>query len=166
MDNRGFFMRTYDENLFQKYKIAHDWVQENQSRSIAKGIIRGLHFQLPPYTESKLVRCTRGIIFDVFVDLRKDSPTFSHWDSIELSEENKKMIFIPAGFAHGFCTLTDNCEVLYRVDNYYHPEAEYGIIWNDATLKIKWPVNKPILSQRDAKLASFADFVERHKGLV
>ena len=111
-DNRGFFMRTFDINEFNKYGLNKVWVQENHSRSTQKGIIRGLHFQLPPFSETKLVRCINGAVLDVFVDLRKNSPTFGQWDSIELSAENKKMIFIPRGFAHGFCTLTEESEVL------------------------------------------------------
>ena len=164
-DERGFFMRIYDKLIFQKHNIDRIWVQENHSKSIKKGIIRGLHFQFPPYTETKLVRCIRGAIFDVFVDLRKGSPTFGEWDYIILSEENNKMIYIPRGFAHGFCTLTEISEVLYKVDNYYTPHAEGGIVWNDETLKIDWPVENPILSDKDARLPSFKEFVEKYGGL-
>ncbi|RKX91746.1 MAG: dTDP-4-dehydrorhamnose 3,5-epimerase [Spirochaetes bacterium] len=161
-DKRGFFMRVYDEVIFKKYRIHRNWVQENHSRSEKKGIIRGLHFQFPPYTETKLVRCIRGAVFDVFVDLRKGSPTFGQWDCIELSEENKKIIFIPRGFAHGFCTLTDDSEVLYKVDNCYAPEYEGGILWNDQDLGIDWPVEKPILSEKDKKNMTFQEFVKRY----
>ncbi len=164
-DERGFFMRAYDSHTFKKYRIDRDWLHENQSRSIKKGIIRGLHFQFPPYSETKLVRCIRGAILDVFVDLRKGSQTFGKWDSIELSEENKKMIYIPRGFAHGFCTLTDVSEVLYKVDNYYKPEAEGGIIWNDPRLNIDWPVDSPLLSKKDTHLPSFDEFVEKYGSL-
>ena len=155
-------MRVYDEVIFKKYRIHRNWVQENHSRSEKKGIIRGLHFQFPPYTETKLVRCIRGAVFDVFVDLRKGSPTFGQWDCIELSEENKKIIFIPRGFAHGFCTLTDDSEVLYKVDNCYAPECEGGILWNDQDLGIDWPVEKPILSEKDKKNMTFQEFVKRY----
>ena len=164
-DQRGFFMRTYAREIFEKYNIDRNWVQENHSRSRIKGIVRGLHFQFPPYSETKLVRCIRGSIFDVFVDLRKNTPTFGQWDSIELSGDNKKMIYIPRGFAHGFCTFTDDCEVLYKVDNFYKPEAEGGIIWNDKTLKISWPVDEPILSEKDANLPTFGEFVSEYGGL-
>ena len=165
-DKRGFFMRTYAREIFEKFNIDRNWVQENHSCSMKKGIIRGLHFQFPPYCETKLVRCIKGTIFDVFVDLRKNSSTFGRWDSIELSEDNKKMIYIPRGFAHGFCTLADDCEVLYKVDNNYNPEAEGGIIWNDKTLNIKWPTDNPILSQKDANLPTFDKFVLKYGGLT
>ena len=164
-DTRGFFMRTYDDKILKKIGINNNWVQENHSKSTQKGIIRGLHFQLPPFAETKLVRCIRGKIWDVFVDLRKDSNTFGKWDSIELTEENKKMVLIPRGFAHGFCTLTDNSEVVYKVDNYYSPEHECGLIWNDTDLNINWPIEKPILSDKDRKNMSFAEFMDKHEGL-
>ena len=149
LDDRGFFMRTFDDTIFRENGIEREWVQENHSRSEEKGIIRGLHFQLPPYTETKLVRCVKGAVFDVFVDLREDSNTFGKWDSIKLSEENKKMIFIPRGFAHGFCTLTEISEVLYKVDNFYNPKYECGLLWNDNDVEIKWPIESPILSEKD-----------------
>jgi len=164
-DRRGFFMRVYDKKIFEKYGIDRNWVQENHSRSIRKGIIRGLHFQFPPYSETKLVRCIRGAVFDVFIDLRKGSPTFGQWDYIILSEENKKMIYIPRGFAHGFCTLTDESEILYKMDNYYMSDAYSGIIWNDPILRIKWPVDKPMLSDKDAKLMTFDEFVKKYGGI-
>ncbi|NLJ44288.1 MAG: dTDP-4-dehydrorhamnose 3,5-epimerase [Bacteroidales bacterium] len=151
VDERGFFMRTYDIDEFRKHGLQREWVQENHSRSERKGIIRGLHFQIEPYSETKLVRCVRGGIFDVAVDLRKGSKTFGKWEGIILSEENKKMFFIPRGFAHGFCTLSEISEVLYKVDNYYSPEHERGLIWNDPDLNINWPVNDPILSVKDQK---------------
>ena len=165
MDKRGFFMQTYDKEIFEKYNINRDWARENHSFSGKDGIIRGLHFQFPPYCETKLIRCIKGAIFDVFVDLRKNSSTFGEWDSIELSEKNRKLVYVPRGFAHGFCTLVDDCEVLYRVDNFYKPEAEGGIIWNDKTLDIKWPVNDPILSNKDANLMTFEEFVSKYRGL-
>ena len=164
-DARGFFMRTYDMKIFEELGIDRTWVQENHSCSVRKGIIRGLHFQFPPYAETKLVRCIRGAILDVFVDIRKNSPTFGEWDSIELSEQNKKCILVPRGFAHGFCTLTDESEIVYKVDNYYNPDAEGGIIWSDRDLDIKWAVSNPILSEKDAALKSFSDFVKEHKGI-
>lgn len=165
IDERGFFMRTFDDKLFDEIGINKKWVQENHARSDSKDIIRGLHFQLPPYSETKLVRSIVGVVLDVFVDLRKDSSTFGQWDSIELSAKNKKMILIPRGFAHGYCTLTEISEVLYKVDNYYSPEYEGGIIWNDRNLKIDWKLNKgdyPILSDKDSKNISFNDFVKNY----
>ena len=165
LDARGFFMRTFDESIFKEKGLQRNWVQENHSRSEEKGIIRGLHFQLPPFTETKMVRCINGAVLDVFVDLRKDSKTFGQWDSIELSAENKNMIFIPRGFAHGFCTLTDISEVVYKVDNYYSQENERGLLWNDKAVGINWPTDKPILSAKDEKNMTFLEFVEQYKYL-
>lgn len=164
-DIRGFFMRVYDNNIFKKYNIHREWVQENHSLSIQRGVIRGLHFQFPPYTETKLVRVIRGEIIDVFVDLRKNSPTFGKWESIKLSSENKKMIYIPRGFAHGFCTLTNNCEIVYKVDNYYSPKFEGGLKWDDPELNIDWSNKKPILSEKDANQISFKEFIEKYDSL-
>jgi dTDP-4-dehydrorhamnose 3,5-epimerase len=164
-DHRGFFMRTYDNETFKKFGIHYEWVQENQSRSFREGILRGLHFQFPPHCETKLVRCVRGSVFDVYVDLRKDSPTFGKWESVELSESNKNLILIPRGFAHGFCTITEECEVLYKVDNVYQRPSESGIIWNDPDLKIDWPVKEPILSPKDERNITLAQFIEKHQAL-
>jgi len=163
IDNRGFFMRAYDVNIMKNLGIHRDWVQENHSKTQKKHTIRGLHLQLPPYSETKLVRCIRGKILDVFVDLRKDSHTFGQWGAVELTEDNFKIVFIPRGFAHGFCTLIDDCEVLYKVDNHYSPEHEIGIIWNDETLNINWPTIKPIVSEKDSKNITFDEFKRKHK---
>lgn len=160
LDSRGFFMRTFDIEIFKNAGLERIWVQENHSRSEQKGIIRGLHFQLPPFSETKLVRCINGAVIDVFVDLRKDSPTFGQWDSIELSAEKKNMIFIPRGFAHGFCTLTEISEVVYKVDNFYNKENERGLLWNDPEVAIEWPVTNPILSEKDKQNLTLADFKE------
>lgn len=164
-DNRGFFMRTFDHEIFKNSGIHCEWVQENHSLNQKKGIVRGLHFQFPPFAETKLVRCIRGAIFDVFVDLRKGSQTFGQWGSIELSEDNHKMILIPRGCAHGFCTLTDISDVLYKHDNYYNPEFEGGIIWNDPDIDIGWPVKKPFLSERDRGFAMFRQFKAKSGGI-
>lgn len=164
-DHRGFFMRTYDDKIFDKKKLNYRWVQENHSLSVEKGVIRGLHFQFPPYAETKLVRVIKGAILDVFVDLRLDSKTFGQWDAIKLSEENRKMALIPQGFAHGFCTLSENCEVLYKVDNFYSPEYEEGISWNDSDLGIDWPVSDPVLSDKDKSLKSLKEFIEEYEGI-
>lgn len=158
LDTRGFFMRTFDSNIFKNAGLERQWVQENHSRSEQRGIIRGLHFQLPPFSETKLVRCINGAVLDVFVDLRKDSSTFGQWDCIELSADNKKVIFIPQGFAHGFCTLSNVSEVLYKVDNFYNKEAERGLHWNDEELKIMWPTQNPILSEKDQLNMTLKDF--------
>lgn len=166
-DERGFFMRTYDEKIFKEVvKISSvngnsmfEWVQENHSKSIHKGVIRGLHFQLPPFTETKLIRCIKGEVQDVCVDLRKESDTFGQWSSVILTEDNYKCIMIPRGCAHGFCTLTDNCEVLYKVDNYYSPEYERGLIWNDPDIGIKWQVENSILSEKDKNNKTFKELM-------
>lgn len=160
VDERGFFMRVYDDNEFSKNGVQREWVQENHSRSESKGIIRGLHFQLEPFSETKLVRCIRGEIFDVAVDLRKGSKTFGKWHGVVLSEQNKKMFLIPRGFAHGFCTLTNISEVVYKVDNFYSPEHEQGLIWNDPDIAIEWPVTNPILSSKDHKNMTLKAFIE------
>lgn len=164
-DERGFFMRVYDIQVFEKYKIHKKWVQENHSLSVEKGVIRGMHFQLALHSEAKLIRVINGKIYDVFIDLRKGSPTFGQWDSINLSADNKKMIYIPRGLAHGFCTLTKNCEILYKMDNYYASNSEGSINWNDSDVGINWPVNNPIISEKDLKAKSFREFIERYGGL-
>ena len=167
LDERGYFVRTFDTNIFSEYGLQTDWVQENHSYSINKNTIRGLHFQFPPFAETKLIRVIKGEIYDVFVDLRKDSSTFGKWDSIILSENNNKMIYIPKGFAHGYCTLTENCEVLYKVDNYYNPHSESGIVWNDETLDIKFPIktNNITISSKDSRLSKLKTFIELFKSI-
>lgn len=165
IDTRGFFMRTFDINIFRKAGLHSKWVQENHSRSERKGIIRGLHFQLPPFTETKIVRCIKGAIFDVYVDLRKNSDTFGQWDAIKLSENNKKMAFIPRGFAHGFCTLTEESEIIYKVDNLYAPDHEGGILWNDSDINIQWPVDEQILSDKDKKNMTLKKFIKNWGGI-
>ncbi|MEH7454261.1 dTDP-4-dehydrorhamnose 3,5-epimerase [Gottfriedia acidiceleris] len=151
-DHRGWFMETYSAAIFKETGIDIKFVQDNQSFSAAKGTLRGLHYQLNPKAQTKLVRCTKGSIFDVAVDIRKGSPTFGKWFGIELSADNKKQLLIPKGFAHGFMTLTDDVEVQYKVDELYAPECDRGIIWNDPVIGIKWPINiKPVLSTKDEK---------------
>lgn len=165
IDERGFFMRTYDDKILGQYNIHKNWVQENQSLSIPKGVIRGLHFQFPPYAETKLIRAVVGEFLDVFVDLRKNSSSLGQWDSIVLSAENKKAIYIPAGFAHGICTLSENVEVVYKVDSYYAPAHEGTLRWNDPDLNIPWPMADPILSQKDHDAQTLREFIEAHSGL-
>lgn len=162
-DFRGFFMRTYDDKIFEKYGINQNWVQEYHNLSLKKGTIRGLHFQLPPHTETKLVRVLQGKVLDVFIDLRKDSPTFGEWESAIISAENKKMIYIPRGFAHGLCSLSDNSMVLCKMDNYYEPNSEYQIKWNDPDLNIDWQLDgSPIVSPKDSVAKSFKEFIATH----
>jgi len=161
-DARGFFMETYRADLFKAHGIVESFVQDNHSRS-ARGVLRGLHYQ-EPYPQGKLVRCTRGELFDVAVDIRRGSPAFGKWYGTTLSEENKAMLWIPAGFAHGFCALTDDAELVYKATEIYHPEADRGIRWNDPEIGIDWPIADPSLSAkdaaapllRDAELPSFA----------
>lgn len=160
-DNRGFFMRYYDQSKFKEKKIHRDWKQENHSKTLLKGTIRGLHFQFPPFSEAKLVRCIKGKILNVFVDLRKGSKTFGQWEGIELSEQNRKMLFIPRGFANGFCILEDDTELAYKTDNYYSPENEGSLSWNDRDLNIKWPISDPILSEKDKSNMTFKEFVNK-----
>jgi len=149
-DKRGFFMEIYKESDFEKAGIDINFVQDNHSKSI-KGVLRGLHYQLEPKAQGKLVRCIKGKIFDVAVDIRKGSPTFRKWIGVELSEENKLMLWIPKGFAHGFLTLSEEAEVVYKVSgSEYSPEHDRCIRWNDPDIGIKWPLNgEPILSEKD-----------------
>lgn len=149
-------MRCYDEDIFRERGLATEWKQENQSLSKQKGIIRGLHYQIPPHAETKLVRVACGRVLDVIVDIRKDSPTFGQWDAIELSEDNYKSLYIPKGFAHGFCTLSDLAIVQYKVDEPYAPHAENGIRWDDQALRIEWPIEEPLVSDRDRALPPFS----------
>jgi len=157
-DHRGWFMETYSEVNFKEIGIDLVFVQDNHSCSAAKGTLRGLHYQLEPKAQTKLVRCTKGAIFDVAVDIRESSPTYAKWVGIELSAENKKQLLVPKGFAHGFMTLTEDVEVQYKVDELYAPECDRGIIWNDPVVGIDWPVGiEPILSAKDAKAPILAD---------
>mgnify|MGYP000862516066 FL=1 len=148
-DHRGWFFESYSKIKLVEQGIECDFVQDNQSYSAQKGTLRGLHFQLNPKVQAKLVRCTRGAILDVAVDLRKGSPTYKKWLSIELSAENKKQFFIPKGFAHGFLTLTDDVEVQYKTDEYYAPECDRSIAYNDGELNVQWGIDQPILSAKD-----------------
>ena len=155
-DDRGFFYESYNKKYLDEF-ISVVFVQENESKS-NKGVVRGLHFQIPPFEQNKLVKCINGNILDVTVDLRKNSKTYGKSFSIELSSENNKQLFVPKGFAHGFQVLSENAIVSYKVDNYYNPKSESGIIWNDKHLSIDWNLDlKPILSKKDLKLNSFND---------
>ena len=159
-DPRGYFVETYTDRVFRQAGVAPAFVQDNQSLSLRRGTIRGLHFQLPPAAQAKLVRVIRGSLYDVAVDLRLGSPTYGEWIAEELSAEAGEQIYVPRGFAHGFCTLEDETEVAYKVDTYYAPAHDSGIIWNDPTLNISWPVapDAAILSEKDRALGTFAAF--------
>ncbi|HUC93014.1 MAG TPA: dTDP-4-dehydrorhamnose 3,5-epimerase [Paenibacillus sp.] len=150
-DHRGFFMESYNEETYRKNGIAAIFRQDNHSLSAEAGVLRGLHYQLRPKAQTKLIRVVSGAIYDVVVDIRKGSPTFGRWESFTLSEDNKLQLLVPPGFAHGFCTLTPNCEVLYKVDELYSPEHDRGIAWDDPALGIDWPTSEPILSGKDRK---------------
>ena len=153
-DERGFFYESYNKNNLKSNIV---FVQDNESKSY-KGVIRGLHFQAPPFEQTKLVRCVSGNILDVAVDLRKNSKTYGNYFSIELSSENNKQLFVPKGFAHGFQILSETAIVNYKVDNYYNPKSDSGLIWNDKDLSIDWNLDlKPILSKKDLKLISFKE---------
>ena len=148
-DNRGFFMESYKKSEFFENGITVEFNQDNHSKSTAK-VLRGLHYQAFPYAQAKLVRCSRGRIYDVAVDIRPDSKTFGKYVKVELSEDNKQMLFIPEGFAHGFVVLSDYAEFAYKCDEIYHPEDEGGIMWNDPDIGIKWPdVGEIVLSDKD-----------------
>ena len=148
-DDRGFFARIWDKKVFEQKGLETNWVQSSISFNKIKGTLRGMHFQTKPYEEIKMVRCTKGKIYDVIIDLRTSSQTFKKWMSIELSEQNHKILYVPKGFAHGFQTLEDNTEVFYQISESYNPEFSKGIIWNDNELNIKWPLRITSISERD-----------------
>jgi dTDP-4-dehydrorhamnose 3,5-epimerase len=149
-DDRGFFMETYKKSDFVPAGIDVEFVQENHSKSVA-GTLRGLHLQRPPKAQGKLVRVIQGEIFDVAADIRRDSPTFGRWVSVTLSAGNRRSVFIPAGYAHGFCVVSPQAEVVYKTTDEYAPELEWGVRWDDPELGIPWPVSEPLLSPRDSK---------------
>ena len=158
-DHRGFFMETYKKSEFFENGITVDFNQDNHSKS-TKGVLRGLHFQKAPYAQAKLVRCGRGRIYDVAVDIRPDSPTFGKYVKVELSEENKHMIFIPAGFAHGVGVLSDEAELLYKASGEYNAAADSGILWNDPDINIDWEIDfEPILSEKDTTQSRLRDVI-------
>lgn len=157
-DHRGWFMETYNKKNFLDVGMIINFVQDNHSFSAIKGTLRGLHYQLHPKAQTKLVRCTKGAIYDVAVDIRKGSPTFGKWYGTELTAENKKQLLIPKGFAHGFLTLTENVEVQYKVDQFYAPECDRSIKWSDPTINIQWPIDiTPILSKKDEQAPLLED---------
>jgi dTDP-4-dehydrorhamnose 3,5-epimerase len=150
-DSRGWFLESWSRRTLEQAGLFYDFVQDNQSFSAQKCTLRGIHFQRGDMAQAKLVRCVRGKVLDVAVDLRPDSPTFKQWVSAELSADNFRQLLIPRGFGHAFLTLTDNVEFCYKADNFYAPEAEGAILWNDPEIGIKWPVDNPILSTKDAQ---------------
>ncbi len=156
-DARGFFFESYNEEKFRRAGVPTLWAQDNHARSV-RGTLRGLHFQRGP-GQAKLVRCARGRLWDVAVDIRPDSPTLGCWHAVELSEDNKTMFFIPVGFAHGYAVLSDVAETLYKCSNIYVAELEDGLRWDDPDLAIPWPVEQPIISERDRAAPSFREYL-------
>jgi len=154
-DDRGFFMETYRLDAFRAAGITDAFVQDNHSRS-ARGVLRGLHYQ-EPNAQGKLVRCTRGTIFDVAVDIRRGSPTFGKWFGIELSDANKLMLWVPPGFAHGFCAMEDGSDLVYKCTTLYDPPSDRAILWNDPEIGIEWPIEVPVLSGKDTKAPRLAE---------
>jgi dTDP-4-dehydrorhamnose 3,5-epimerase len=148
-DERGYFARVFCEEELKKNSLQFNIVQINQTLTKKKGTVRGMHFQRPPKAEHKIVQCLKGSIFDVAIDLRKNSPTYGQWIAEKLTADNKKIFLIPKGFAHGFQTLTDNCEVQYLMSEFYSPEQASGVHWKDPFFNIQWPIKNPILSERD-----------------
>lgn len=157
-DERGFFARTFCADEFSANGLTTEFVQANTSLSYKKGTLRGMHFQKSPYEEDKLVRCTKGALLDVIIDLRKDSPTYKQWIAVELTEHNHRALFVPKGFGHGFLTLEDNTEANYLVSQFYTPGAESGIRYNDPQFNIKWPMEPVVISDKDA---SHPDYEEQ-----
>jgi dTDP-4-dehydrorhamnose 3,5-epimerase len=156
-DHRGFFMESYNHEMFQKHGIDMNFIQDNHSLSQQPGTLRGMHYQLEPKSQTKLIRVTRGAIYDVIVDIRKSSPTYGQWQGFILSAENKRQLLVPKGFAHGFCTITEDTEVQYKVDELYSPEHDRGIAWDDQALNIDWPIKNPILSDKDTNHPTLAE---------
>ena len=150
-DHRGFFAETYSRRKYSELGIEDEFVQDNHSLSREVGTLRGLHFQAPPHAQAKLVRCGRGALFDVAVDIRRGSPTYGQWQGYELTAENGEQLYVPVGFAHGFVTLVPDSEIVYKCSDYYAPETEGSVLWNDPDIGIDWPSdNAPILSDKDA----------------
>ena len=156
-DNRGWFTESWSQKKMEEAGLFYNFVQDSHSFSEKKGTLRGLHFQKGSSSQAKLVRCVRGAVLDIAVDLRKNSKTYKKWVGCILSEENKKQFLIPRGFAHGFLTLTDNVEFVYKADNYYDPQADRNIIWNDEEINVDWGIENPILSEKDKKAPKLSE---------
>jgi dTDP-4-dehydrorhamnose 3,5-epimerase len=156
-DNRGYFFESYNEEAFAKAGIHANFKQDNESLS-SKGVLRGLHFQNPPFSQGKLIRVATGAVLDIVVDIRKSSSHYGRYFAVEISSENKKMLWIPPGFAHGFVTLENNTLFLYKCTNVYNKDSESGILWNDSSLNIDWGISNPVVSEKDLQLADFKSF--------
>lgn len=164
-DNRGWFSESYNKKVFEDLGLNYDFVQDNESFSAKKGVLRGLHFQNEPYTQAKIVRCTIGAVYDVAVDIRHDSPTYGMWVGVELSEENGRQLLIPRGFLHGFQTLTDNVKFAYKCDNYYNKESDGGVMYNDPDIGVVWPIEDPILSEKDKHHPKLKELIKERGNL-
>ncbi len=162
-DERGFFARSWCQNEFKTHGLQTQIRQCNTSFNLTKGTIRGLHFQIFPYMEAKLIRCTRGLIFDVMVDIRPDSSTFLQWVGYELSDENHRSLFVPEGFAHGYQTLVDNTEVFYQVSEFYHPQSSCELRWDDPAIGITWPIKPRSMSKKDAEAPLSSELIFEFK---
>ncbi len=160
-DARGWFMETWSARKMEAAGLNFDFVQDNQSYSAHKGTLRGLHYQTAPFAQAKLVRCTRGKLLDVAVDIREGSENFAQWVAVELTAENKRQLLIPRGFAHGFITLTDDVEIQYKADNFYSPECDGNIRWDDAQIGVEWPFAPTILADKDAKAPTLNERLTR-----
>ncbi len=160
-DARGWFMETWSARKMEAAGLNFNFLQDNQSYSAQKGTLRGLHYQTAPFAQTKLVRCTRGKLLDVAIDIREGSETFAKWVAVELTAENKKQLLIPRGFAHGFLTLTDDVEIQYKADNFYAPNCDGNIRWDDPEIKIDWPFAPTILADKDAKAPTLRERLER-----
>jgi dTDP-4-dehydrorhamnose 3,5-epimerase len=154
-DNRGFFLETYHQRRYAEMGINCNFVQDNLSRSV-QGTLRGLHYQLK-YAQAKLIQVIRGVVFDVVLDIRRGSPSFGKWDGVDLSDENKRQLLVPEGFAHGFCVLSETADVVYKCTDFYAPEDEGGILWSDPDVAIEWPVANPLISDKDSRLPRLGD---------
>ncbi len=162
-DARGWFMETWSARKFQAAGLTFEFVQDNQSYSAQRGTFRGLHYQTAPFAQTKLVRCTRGKLLDIAVDIREGSETFARWIAVELTADNKKQLLIPRGFAHGFLTLTDDVEIQYKADNFYAPTCDGNIIWNDSEIALDLPFAPTILADKDAKAPTLRERLERNE---
>ena len=162
-DARGWFMESWSRQKLEAVDLNVDFVQDNHSFSATQGTLRGLHYQINPMAQAKLLRCTKGSIFDVAVDIRKNSPQYAKWTGVILSAENKKQLFIPRGFAHGFLTLTDDVEVQYKADNYYAPQCDGNIRWDDPEIGIEWPANPILLSDKDKNAPLLKERIEHNE---
>lgn len=156
-DDRGFYARTWCQREFQARNLNSNLVQSNLAYTKRKGTLRGMHYQIPPHEEAKLVRCTSGAIFDVLIDLRQESPTYKQWLGVRLTAENHVMIYVPEGFAHGYQTLEDDIEVSYQVSQYYYPEAERGLCYKDPSFGIEWPLDVQVISEKDSNWPVYQD---------